>query len=264
MSKENEAESSGEVKNFCGGVVTAFRTLSIIPIPGRDARSISSSLAWFPIVGGLLGGLIYGIILLADNFIIPDWSRATAFIAVAAGVCLTRGFHLDGLADWADSFGAMNNRRRMLDIMKDSHIGAFGVIALIIILLGKWIAITRLCVHHDFLWIIPAYIISRTAQVEMAVTLPYARAEGGTAAAFVREATSLHRWMAFALAVIILFACFGWKGLVLLLAGEIIRIAFGLWCRHRYGGVTGDLLGAGSEIIETSILFLVAAGIPGF
>jgi adenosylcobinamide-GDP ribazoletransferase len=247
------------VKFFFGGLVTALRTLSIFPIPGRDADSMASSLPWFPIVGAILGSLVYAISVLLMRFVFTDWPEATAFIIVAAGIYVTRGFHLDGLSDWADSFGAMNNRKRMLEIMKDSRVGAFGVLALVMILLGQWIAITRLCEQGNILWIVAAYIVSRTAQVEMATTLPYARPEGGTAGAFVGEAQPHHRRIAFSLAAILLFILFGWQGLIILLIGEIVRIGFGFWCYCRFGGVTGDLLGACSELVETTLLFLIAA-----
>jgi adenosylcobinamide-GDP ribazoletransferase len=246
------------LKFFLGGFVTALRTLSTFPIPGRDADSMASSLPWFPIVGAILGGIVYMVGILLTRYILPDWPEAAAFIIVSTGIYLTRGFHLDGLSDWADSFGAMNNRKRMLEIMKDSCVGAFGGMALVMVLLGEWIAITRLCRHYELLWIVGVYIVSRISQVELAVTLPYARAEGGTAEAFVREAKMLHRWIAFTVAAILLFVLFGWRGLVLLLIGEIIRMLFGFWCKKRFGGVTGDLLGACNMIVESGLLFLSA------
>jgi adenosylcobinamide-GDP ribazoletransferase len=260
MSSESKIKLGCRMKYFFGGLVTAMRTLTIFPIPGRDADSMASSLPWFPIVGAILGGIVYAMGTLLTRFIIPDWPEAAAFIIVAAGIYVTRGFHLDGLSDWADSFGAMNNRKRMLEIMKDSRVGAFGVMALVMILLGQWIAVSRLCQHHKMIWIIAAYIVSRLNQVELAVTLPYARAEGGTAGAFVREAKAFHRWIAFILSVILLFVLFHWQGVTILLIGEAIRIAFGFWCNRRFGGVTGDLLGACSVITETTLLFLIAAG----
>jgi adenosylcobinamide-GDP ribazoletransferase len=244
---------------FLGGFVTAMRTLSIFPIPGRDADSMASSLPWFPVVGMILGGIVYMFGTILMQFIFSDWPEATAFILVSAGIYVTRGFHLDGLSDWADSFGAMNNRKRMLEIMKDSRVGAFGVMALVMVLLGEWIAITRLCRHDELIWIIAAYIVSRMSQVELAVTLPYARSEGGTSGAFVHEAKGSHRWIAFSLAIVLLFILFRWQGIAMLLIGEVIRITFGFWCKKRFGGVTGDLLGACSVIVESSMLFLVAA-----
>jgi len=252
------------MKFFFGGLVTAMRTLTIFPIPGRDADSMASSLPWFPVVGAILGSILYLIGTLLTRFIIPDWPETVAFLLVAARIYVTRGFHLDGLSDWVDSFGAMNNRKRMLEIMKDSRVGAFGVMALAMILLGQWIAITRLCEQGNILWIVAAYIVSRTAQVEMATTLPYARPEGGTAGAFVGQAQPHHRRIAFSLAAILLFILFGWQGLIVLLIGEIVRIGFGFWCYRRFGGVTGDLLGACSELVETTLLFLIAAGFIKF
>jgi len=249
-------------KNLFGGLITAVRTLSVFPIPGRDANSMASALPWFPVVGAILGGSVYAVTYLVNRFLIPDWPEAVALITVAAGATITRGFHLDGLADWADSFGAMNNRKRMLEIMKDSRIGTFGVLALILVLLAKWIAVTRLIHHHACIGIVAAYILSRTSQVGLTTSLPYARPEGGTAEAFVSQAKPIHRWISLLTAAIFIWLLFNGSGLILLLVGEITRIAFGYHCRRRFGGVTGDLLGACSEIVETVVLFRLASQLP--
>lgn len=253
-----EEHTKDDRKNLLGGLITALRTFTVFPVPGQDAKSMAGSLPWFPIVGVILGGLVYAVTAAFQRFTHSDWPEAAAFIAVAAGVFVTRGFHLDGLSDWADSFGALNNRKRMLEIMKDSRVGVFGVLALITILMGKWIAVTRLCSDNGILWIMAAYIISRTSQVEMITTLPYARPEGGTASAFVSGARPIHRWIAHLLAILLLFVLFGWQGLIFLIIGGIVGIVFGIWCRRRFGGVTGDLVGACSEIVETTVLFATA------
>jgi len=243
------------------GLITAIRTLSILPIPGKDAGNPASSLSWFALVGCLLGFILYGLALFADWITKGTWPECVAITVVIGGIILTRGLHLDGLADWTDAFGSISDKNKTLRIMKDSHVGAFGVLVLIAILITKWVAVTRLSIFNGFIWIVAAYIISRTVQAELAVRLPYARSENGTGASYVINARLLHRiWAWVSAFLLILFFC-GPAGILALGAGWIISRLFGIWCYRRIGGVTGDLLGACSEITETLILFLCA--LPG-
>ena len=96
------------------GWITAMRTLTIIPVPGKDARDFSTSLYAFVWVGTLLGGILYGLTLLLQQ-VGFEWPEASAFLVVLAGVILTRGFHLDGLADVADGFWGGHSRERVLE-----------------------------------------------------------------------------------------------------------------------------------------------------
>lgn len=243
------------IREALGGLVTAFRTLTILPIPGKDAERMASALPWFPIVGLTLGLIVYSSASAVDYAASHKWPEVTAFTALVAGIFLTRGFHLDGLSDWADSFGSITDKKRMLEIMKDSRVGVFGVLALICVCLGKWIALVRLWQLHAGCWIIAAYVISRTMQVELATSLPYARPEGGTAKDFVKGSRTFQRVLALVLAGIILYIIMDVNGLVLVAVGLITCRLFGFWCMKRLGGITGDTLGACSEIIEFVILF---------
>jgi len=242
------------------GLVTALRTLTILPVPGRDAQDLAAALPWFPLVGGLIGAALYGLVL-ACGQLPGGWPAGAALAAVLGGIILTRGLHLDGLADWADGFGGGRDRESTLRIMKDPSVGAFGTLALVGVLLAKWAAVARLAESGAAVWMVAACVISRTAQVDLAVMLPYARAEGGTAAAFVLGARSGHRLAALGLALALGLAAVGPWAAAALAAGVILDLAFGLWCCRRVGGVTGDLLGAASELVETAIL--VACAAPG-
>jgi adenosylcobinamide-GDP ribazoletransferase len=240
------------------GLITTIRTLSIIPVPGRDAEQLSSSLPWFPLVGFMLGGILYTVVILMDLILKNIWPEGVAIIILGCGILLTRGIHMDGLADWADGFGGGHDKQKTLYIMKDPHIGVFGVISVVAVVLAKWISLTRIIVSESTIWIIAAYIVSRTMQVELAVSLPYARPEEGTAAPFVRNACLFHRILALSFALVFLLLIYGLEGLIVLAIGWIVCKIFGFWCYKRIGGVTGDILGACSEIIETIILFLCA------
>jgi len=243
-------------REFVQGLITALQTLTILPVPGRGAQRMGAALPWFPLVGFLLGMLVALAGLLTIR-ISAGWSHAAGFVMLAAGIVLTRALHLDGIADWADGFWGGFDRARVLAIMKDSQLGTFGTVALIWLLLGKWMALARLAAYGGWGWIVGAFVISRTMQVVLAAAHPYARTEAGTASPFVTETTVSSAIWVMAEAAILLTIVFGlslsWP-LVLAGAWGTTRL-FGIWCVRRVGGVTGDLLGACSELAELGVLF---------
>jgi adenosylcobinamide-GDP ribazoletransferase len=237
--------------NLLRGLVTAIRTLTWLPAPGRDAACFASALPWFPIVGLLLGSALYGLCLLMGT----AWPEASALAVVAGGALLTRGLHLDGLADSADGLFGGRTRERMLEIMKDSRMGAFGGIAIVLILLAKFVFIARLANLHALSWIIPAFVTSRTVQAVLAVTEPYARPDG-TAGPFLAEAKPVHGLVALLLGMCALLVVgrLDILWLVALALGLALALLLARAFRRRVGGITGDLLGATSELTETAVL----------
>jgi adenosylcobinamide-GDP ribazoletransferase len=234
------------------GLITAIRTLSILPAPGPEAVRLADSLPWFPAVGALLGWLLAGLALGLGR-LSGDWPEGIAFVVLVAGVLLTRGFHLDGLADCADGLGGGYTRERSLEIMKDSRIGAFGVTALVLLLLGKWLCLARLVAAGRLWWLPTAWIVSRTLPVFLSCFFPYARKEG-TGAAFVRDCRRGHLAGALALGSVLIWLGGGAGHLAAWLPALVWAAAWGGYCRHRLGGVTGDVLGATVEVGEVLVL----------
>jgi adenosylcobinamide-GDP ribazoletransferase len=242
------------------GLITAIRTLTILPVPGRDAEKMSASLPWFPVVGLLLGAILYAAARGALALSPLVWPEAVGILVVVGGAVLTRGLHLDGVGDWADGFWGARDKDKVLAIMKDPRSGAFGVIAIVSILLSQWVCVTRLAGAGGLGWIVAAGVISRTIQVDLAVAHPYARAEGGTAAPFVAGAGAKHLLLALLAAGALLVAVGRGSPVCLaaLAVAWLMGRLFGAWCRRRVGGITGDLLGAGSELTETAVLAIGA------
>jgi adenosylcobinamide-GDP ribazoletransferase len=238
--------------------VSAVRTLSLLPMPGREAERMTDALPWFPVVGALLGGILFGMWRLLDVVGLGNWSEGVALILAASAAILTRGLHLDGLADAADGLFSMTNRARTLEIMKDSRIGTFGVLALVTILGCKWAALLRLVELKSVIWVVPAFVVSRVAMVELASSLPYARAEGGTGSPFVTTAGTRHKVIGWTVAAIIVSAVSP-IALGALLLGFMAAKILGRVYLKQLGGVTGDLLGATCEIVETLLLFVAAS-----
>ncbi len=237
------------------GLITALRTLTILPVPGKNAPDFSRALYGFVWVGLLLGAVLYGGTWLWVDTIGHEGLEVAAFLVLGAAVFLTRGLHLDGLADCADGFWGGHERGRILEIMKDSQLGTFGVLSLVLILLGNWVFLVRLLETGRGVWLIAAFVISRVLMVDLAVRLPYAR-ESGTASAFVKGATWRH-WLAnFLPAGLIVFFLLEWPGVLVLCGGWGFSLLLGRFAQVRIGGVTGDLLGACCVLAESAILLI--------
>jgi len=239
------------------GLITALRTLTILPVPGQEAASHAAGLPFFALVGALVSAALCGAAGLLGT--LARWPAGEALVVVAGAAVLTRALHLDGLMDWADGFGGGRSREHALQIMKDPHPGAFGVVAVVVVLLAKWVALERLAVLNLLFWFICAMTISRTAMVWLLVRLPYARPEGGTAGPFSRDARAWQLWVCLLTAALMLVAVAGPLGLAAAVAGLLLTALFGGWCRRRVGGVTGDLLGACGELLETVLVVAAAA-----
>jgi adenosylcobinamide-GDP ribazoletransferase len=243
----------GSVKGSVTGFVTALRTLSVLPVPGKEARSFSSSFYWFPVVGLLLGLLVAGFGWIGY---LSGWDGFGAALMVVSGLVLTRGMHADGLADMADGFWGGRDCDAALRIMKDPNVGSFGAQSLGAMLLFKWVALEQLLSFGAFDWVVSGMVLARTAQVALAVALPYARSGGGTAEAFVTGAGPNHAVVSFLSAMLILV-------IILKTTPEAVAIATGAstvstlfigWLsRKKIGGVTGDVLGAVSEVTEIAV-----------
>jgi adenosylcobinamide-GDP ribazoletransferase len=242
------------------GLITAIRTLTIIPLPGRDIETFSASLPCFPIVGLVLGLIVWSTGLIWISVLGVAWAAGGGIILLFEEIFLTRCLHLDGLADWADALGSGRNRERRLSVMKDAHLGTFGVVALTMILLAKWVALNRILSSETVVCLLPVMIISRDMMVALAVGLPYARSDEGTASPFVRDARPRDGAIAHAISVC-MCVFFGPCGVILFGAGWLITRLLRISFRRCFGGITGDLLGATNEIVETALLLLCA--LPG-
>jgi len=243
------------------GLASAFRTMTIFPFPGKESDSPATAMYWFVPVGFVLGSCVFGIARLLAPVGAPFLTSA---VVVAVLAILTRAFHLDGLADMADGFGGGWTKERVLEIMKDSHVGAFGVITLCLTLVVKVAAVAYLCTAGDIGYFVLIPLFSRLLVVLQAVVNPYARPEGGTAGRLVAEASWKHLlvcllWTG---AFLTVFRSMSWNVVAIVLAtGLAVTVYIAIAGRRRIGGVTGDLLGATVELSET-LMFVAAVLVP--
>ena len=242
----------------------ALAFLTVLPV-GRnlpcDASRLARSMALFPAVGLLLG-LLLAVSNWALQLLLPP--LVVAPLVVLLLIRLTGALHLDGLADLADGLAGGRDRESRLRIMKDCRIGAIGAVALIMALLLKVAAIYSLppAVQSATLVLMPAS--GRWLQVLLSALCNYARPEGGTAGAFVDNVGEPQALFASLTLVVAALILFGLTGLWLLLGLAVLAFWLLRHLERQLGGVTGDALGAATEIAELATLLLVLALQPMF
>jgi adenosylcobinamide-GDP ribazoletransferase len=235
------------------GAALAFLTRLPVPLSGdgagndeTGARDLGRSVVWFPAVGALLGGALWVAARALHGHLSPG---LTAVALVALLAALTGGLHLDGLADTFDAWGGgRGERARMLEIMRDSRIGAHGAAALGLLLIAKVLAVGDLLARGALWPLVAGSMAARWAVVPLIVLFPYARSSGlGTLFHAQRRATDIVLATAIAAPAALLW------GAPALRAGAmalVAALALSLALSRRLGGLTGDVYGAAIEIAE--------------
>lgn len=235
----------------------ALQFLTVIPIriskikPGQ----ISRSMAYFPIIG-----LLLGLALALANYALTS-ARFDPFtsniILVVLLIILTGGLHLDGLSDTADALFSGKDKPEMLRIMRDSHVGAMGVLAIISVLLLKIAFLSAVGPELTVKALILMCVLSRWSMTSSLFAFPYARAEGKAKAfkdGMTRNIFIISTLAALAIAFFILRAA----GIALFVITAAFTYMAGLRMKKKIGGVTGDTIGAVSELTEVVVLFGMA------
>ncbi|MFF7241906.1 adenosylcobinamide-GDP ribazoletransferase [Streptomyces collinus] len=252
------------------GLRFAFGTLSVLPVRVRrwDREAARGGMLCAPVVGLVVGGCaaLPGLLLL----FLGAGPLLAAVASVAVPAALTRGLHLDGLADTADGLGSGKPADEALRIMKQSDIGPFGVLTLVLVLLAQVAVLAQLYQdswREGALAALTSAVAARLALTLAARTgVPAARPEGlGAAVAGVVPA-----WGALAVAAGCTVLAAGWEATTgpdgavraaaaMLLAPAVAELLLRR-CTHRFGGVTGDVFGALAETAATTALIVLALG----
>jgi adenosylcobinamide-GDP ribazoletransferase len=238
-------------------LAVSFLTLVRLPwTPSDDITpaDLAGSFSWYPAVGLLLGACLVAAASLFQTG--PPLLIAVLLTALLA--ILTRGLHLDGLADLADGIGGGYTPEQRLEIMKDSRTGAFGALALIFAVLLKSAALYTLVLAHCWSALLLAPAMSRFAMVLGAYQMPHARSSGGLARPFLEHMESRQLLVAFLLSITFL-ALFSIKDAVFYLVLAMACAGLLRFLARRWlGGMTGDVLGALNEITEIVLLAVSA------
>ena len=239
----------------------AMQFLTRIPLATRtifDNKDYANSLAWYPVIGLVLGGLVWlsGVALAGLSS-----TSLTAALVLAVWVLLTGALHLDGVADCADAWvGGFGDREKTFQILKDPRSGPIAVVVLVLVLLIKWAALEVLLGSDDWsiIWLIP--LLARGAMPYIFWRLDYVRSSG-LGAAFV-EGLSRQRILIslLFLVVIAVLSLTGQLGILVLFV--VVSLLIYLWWKRasyqKLGGFNGDCAGALVEFLELGLLFGLA------
>lgn len=243
-------------------IPAALGLLSRLPVPVDGARAIarSAKAPWaYPIAGLVLASIAAGVGQLAIWIGLSP--GIVAGLAIGVLVVITGAMHEDGLADSADGLWGGWNKERRLDIMKDSRIGTYGVLSLVLAIGLRWQALAAL-IGGGLLWpaLIIASMFSRAGIVALMAGMPNARGEGLSKS--VGRPSPHTALMALALGCAGSLVMGTEFGILVIGVGTIACIACG-WIAHiKIGGQTGDILGATQQVSEISILLAIAAFQP--
>jgi adenosylcobinamide-GDP ribazoletransferase len=252
------------------GLRLAFGTLSVLPVrvPHVDRAVAARAMAAAPLVGLVLAGLACGVQALA--VVAGTGPLLAAVLALGSLALLTRGLHLDGLADVADGLGSGKPAADALRIMKASDIGPFGVLTLVFTLLVQAAALAQVGARHGSAGIAAALTVAVVCgRVAIGVgclrKVPSARPEGLGAMVAGTLAPAAVAGLAVLLGVGAAVLAYGsgigaWRGVVAVLLGLLAATALLLHSVRRFGGITGDVLGALTETATAIALVALSTG----
>ena len=269
MRDDMDIESGRGGQNWLNNMLISIMFLSRLPVPGAPPHpaSMAQVMGAFPLAGlviGLIGGLVCA---LSSSLGLPPTVSAVATIAFMT--LITGALHEDGLADLADGFGGGQTKERKLAIMKDSRIGAYGVLALIFAVGLKITALSAILQKDaSFLAIIALFAAlaawSRSLCVTLMATTPNARGQG-VAASVGQPGTEENRTaliIGAASAVLLLWPTFGiWATLAVFASSLAAFWLVRTLCLRHIGGHTGDVAGTVQVAAETAMLMALAAAV---
>ena len=234
---------AGELRRIAG----ALSFLTILPVPGK--KVLEGSSAYYPLAGWLIGGVLYLVWTASKG--LP--SLVQAFIAVAVWELLSRGLHVDALADSADAFIAGGNRERILGIMSDSQTGAFGITAIALLLIGKFALLSSLKFDAARDALLCGAVMGRYALTLLCCLFRPAKDEG-LGSLIISSSGAKELVIATVIGVAPVAVLFRWHALYAA-AGLAISLLVALYSSWKIGGLTGDVVGASLEITELASLF---------
>jgi adenosylcobinamide-GDP ribazoletransferase len=259
MGDENQSKLAGHFRDWSRDIGLAIGLLTRVPMP-HPASTTPDSMARaqraFPLVGALIGlavGLIDRCLL---GIGIP--ALAAAALALGASAALTGALHEDGLADVGDGFGGGRDRAAKLSIMRDSRLGTYGAIVLLVGFSARLSALAGLPVASIVASLVVAHALARAAIPVLAANMPFARDDGlGKSAGRPDMASAA---MAVVIAVVLALLCLPAKAALLAVAVTVAgAAAMAALAWRQIGGVTGDVFGAVEQVVETAVLVTLAA-----
>jgi adenosylcobinamide-GDP ribazoletransferase len=238
-------------KNNMASIIAAFQFLTISPTIIKrmfTSQEMGRAVGWFPLVGVVLGFLLYSVNYTA-RLVLPV--SVSAAITLFAWIIFTRAFHLDGFMDTCDGlFGGWTPERR-LEIMKDSRMGAFGVVGGVLVLLTEYAAIQSSI--NLFSALILSTTLGRWASPLVIYAFPYAR-EDGLGIEMKSNVSIREIILATLIAGITAWLVSGWMGFILMFGAAVVAFLVALYTLKLLPGLTGDIYGTVTTLVEMLIL----------
>jgi adenosylcobinamide-GDP ribazoletransferase len=253
------AEAPRRARGFVAGVSFLTR----IPVGGDvGERDIAASVAWFPVVGALVGLLSGAVYLFASKLWPP---LVSSLLAVGVSIAVTGAFHEDGLGDTADAFGAASTGRDPQPVLKDPRLGTFGVVALVLVIGLRVALVASLTPRAGLVAVVAAHALARGVSAAAVVMAPSAGSGLGSS-----YATLAPRWrgiVAAAVGLVIATVCIGVAAPAALAVAAIAAWLEARWADRTLGGVSGDVLGTieqTGELVTLLVAVAFAAHVAGF
>jgi adenosylcobinamide-GDP ribazoletransferase len=220
-----------------------------------DYKQLPQAAVYLPLVGWLVGGVCAVVFYLADLL----WPQFTAVIlALITGILLTGALHEDGFADVCDGFGGGMDKQRILEIMKDSHIGVYGLLGLLFILLLKISMLTAMPAAAVPLVLLTGHSISRLSPLLLMQRYTYVRGNDSKASGAIYQPN--FRELTFATVIALLpLALLPILCALVIIPVLLVTVLLGHYFYRRIGGYTGDCLGASQQVAETIFYLSVSA-----
>ncbi len=253
------------VRELLGGLATAFTMYSVLPMPQVQWKksTMKYAMCFFPLVGGCIGAAVWGWLQLCRHLTLG--AMLTAGGVVLLPLLLTGGIHLDGFIDSCDALGSHLEKQRKLEILKDPHVGAFGVIYCGALLLASYALAGQFAADTRW-WVVlcAGFVLSRSMSAAAVVSFPMAKKEGlvylfsDSAEKNTVRATSF----LYALLALLTMAAVNWRAAAIAAAGCVVLFwLFWRMCMREFDGLSGDL--AGFLLCVTELWLLAVAALAG-
>lgn len=237
----------------------AIQFLTVFPLSTKhrfDEIDLGKSMVYFPLVGLCIGFCLV-CIRIPLSLYLP--AAVTDALLITFFIVITGAMHLDALADTADGIFSGKDRRGKLEIMKDSAVGVMGVVIIVIVILLKYVALVALsdALKNKALLVMP--MLGRWTQVIVAYCSDYARLSKGLGFPFTTHVTPMILILTALISGIAVFYLLSLPGIIIAGIVAITALLYSLSFKWLLGGVTGDVLGASTELTEVIILILILA-----
>lgn len=241
-------------------IATSFFTRIPIKLKGVTSEEFYDSMILIPIVGVFIGLVLFGVSFLL-SFI--HFTELQALLMIIGYIWLTGGLHLDGFADTTDALFSARDHKKMMEIMKDSRLGAFGAIGLILLILTYWMSFTVILPDYSIVLLLMP-VVGRVSAIMSTCFSTYAPGGGGLGKRFV-EMTEIRHFVIY-LVSLLAFSIFvlGSTGLVAVMLSFIPGILLMLNLQQKVGGMTGDTIGMTIELNQVFFLVIFSVMIINF